>query len=426
MSKLLTAIGLLLLVAIGRARGAAEVLPSENAVANSKLEIQTVMADWQSQRPEWKSGEFVWRLTSQIRASGRGNSTTADPDADEKQQEVLVRFNSQGLKLEGNSELSIRFGGASQSVGYWKSNREFSENLISGISGRETRRSLSVPYTVLVDRARESHIWGRGKTPSSFVVTFPVSTAGPMLKYDPSKVAHVSCLLALIEPMQLAVRPELLFMNETFSSNAQVLPHRPLVEGRECLAIDCFVESLPAGGVCQLWVDPLRNYSVMRATFLGPGRFPLAQYDIDYDCEKNGSWLPRMITIVQFNIFGDAYDELQAVRQSYRLDSEEDLNLLAFQPLPGTWVIDQRTQEQYVVGDNGAKHAVSLAEAVKAVNSHSESAQKWYLIDIELSSIQALLVRLSTWPWVLVSLFLVYCVWYQARVKALRLSRDEE
>ena len=425
MSKFVATIGLLLLLAGGRAYGDEEVLPSENATANSKPEIRTVIADWQSHRPEMKSGEFVWRLTNQIRASGRGDSATTDPGIDEKRHEVFVRFNLQGLKLEGDCEPSIRFGGASQSVGYWRSNREFSENLISGIAGRETRRSPSVPYTVLVDSTRESHIWGRGTNPSSFVVNFPAHTAGPMLKYDPSKVAHLSCLLALIEPMQLAVRPELLFLNETFSSNAQLLPHRPLVEGRECLAIDCYVESLPTGGICQLWLDPLRNYTVMRATFLGPGRFPLAQYDIDYDCDLSGSWLPRMITIVQFNIFGDAYDELQAVRQSYRLDSEDDPNLLAFQPSLGTWVIDQRTQEHYVIGGNGAKHIVSVAEAVKAVDRHGESAQKWYSINIGLSSIQALLVTLLTWPWVLVSLFLVYCIWYQVRVKSRRLSQVE-
>lgn len=416
MSRIAATIGLILLLVHVRASRGEEVPPLDNTVENSNLAIASVLADWQSHRFQIPSGRFDWQLRSRIRAPQLNDLAGHPLEATEEQQQVQVRFNSQGLKLEGDGVASLRFGGASLPDNDWKSNRTFAISMGSSFSNMATRSPSLGPYTVLVDSTQETHIWRRGTDSLDSVAMFLPGTAGPLLIYDSSKAAQLPLLLALIEPLQLAVRPELLFQAEAFSTNAKVLASHPIVEGHACLAIE-YPLTNQAAGVCQLWLNPHQNYAVVRATYQSPEGANWAQYDIEYDSENSKICLPNKITILQFNSFGDAYDELQAVRSTSHFDTEENAELMSFQPSPGTWVIDQRTQEQYQVGDGGARRVVTLAEAVKAATSDVETGRKTFSGYLGWTSIQSLLVRSVTWPWILATLVIVYGIRQSGRSK---------
>jgi hypothetical protein len=211
-----------------------------------------------------------------------------------------------------------------------------------------------------------------------------------------------------VEGVRLGLRPDFLFEVDAIGTGAKMLDDRPLMLGRSCRSIELPIRRLAAPVICRLVVDPSRNHQVVRASFRTDEGTRLTQYDIEYDQDESSVWWPQAVTLIQFNGFGDPYDQLRMVRRKKTDNPNSTPGTVAEPPAPGTWVIDQIASRQYMVGSQGEERPVAVADAAaKLLPLRSGPRSKSNGV---LRTLEGLAVRLVSWPWVLMTVAVVYVI----------------
>ena len=440
-----------------RAEGVDRVSTTLTDERPSSPTIEEILHDWELRRTQLPSGEMDWKLVSQKRSESYGSVPNADASdgagndssGEVSGKSVRVRFDSASMQITGTSVTAIRFGKpALPDASGWESNRQFLAVLNSRFTDNQIQPLQPLPYTVFIDRKREIHFWKRPDDAARFAVIFGPGQTGTLQLYSSMIVSHLPLLCGLIEPLRAALRPDLLLASETTKNGARILSQRPLDLGTPCLAVEFPLDRPQQNVVCRLWLNPSQGYNVVRLLLLGKNQSVLARYDIDYDRDAADHWTPQQMTILQFNSFGDVYDEVYATRQAIRLNgraqlrSDEvnprrektphpasprkagarsntrtivhgdlDSSTIVDQPdltSPGLWVIDQADGKQYVVEKNGARRRVSLATALAQISPDESSKSKTFQRRLTWYSAQMILVRLVTWPGILLTLATLY------------------
>lgn len=102
----------------------------------------------------------------------------------------------------------------------------------------------------------------------------------------------------------------------------------------------------------KFYVDPSRDYVVLRHSGIRPGGEPRFQLDIDYDREESIGWIPSGWRLIEYGDEGNARIVMSCEVVDYSLNEplSEDLFEIIFPE--GTRVFDQRTRRDYVVGSS--------------------------------------------------------------------------
>lgn len=401
----ITLVGSVLGTQAGYAQGEATESPDAGD------ELLEVYKDWTSRSQKLESGELIWYLRGRTRSSTYRIPADSDeaPAKPTPEELITIRFNQQVLRLEGNAEPAVQFRRpALPDSETWAADRDFREALVAGHFPEDKPRLSAVDYVVHLDRRRETHVWSNPSLKNSCRVVFPASMSGPLLNFDTRVLHLLPALWGLIEAHRLAICPDWWLETVADAGKGQIAQIRPLMQGRRCLAVEFPLKDVPIDVTCRLVVDPSRDNLVLRATYRNAERALLVQYDIDYDQDASGRWWPSAVTLVQFNGFGDPYDELYLVRQELRVDGASSQALTLEAPKAGTWVVDQSAGEQYVVERGGHHRPISLTEAMTQMTS-SQQASSRYKTDKTEFAWSDIFVKMVTWPWILLTVAVIGC-----------------
>lgn len=381
----------------------AEETPGVSPIVNSELDV--VLREWAMRRETLSAGQFIWRLRGRNRSRlyriAVEPSRTAEPE-----ESVRVHFSGQGLKFEGNALPALQLGRSSLPDGQAIAmNRGFRTALMADKIENDAVSYHTAPYVVVIERHQELHLWEKPSEGIRCQVVFPIGTAGPLLFFDYMRADKLPVLWGLVEGLRLALYPDFLLNADQDVQSVNFADVRPIMDGRQCRTLEFRLRNLPTETICHLVVDPSRKDLVVRATYLSHQNVLLTQYDIEYDQDDAGEWWPRFVTLVQFNEFGDAYDELLMERTEAKSSSASSI-LLSQSPVAGTWVIDQIAGTQYVVEAADQHRVVPLSEASAMVTQPRRGFR--LVASRKPSAVLSIGSKFLTWPGILLTLAVLY------------------
>jgi hypothetical protein len=368
-----------------------------------------ILHDWSDHDKNPKFGELVWQLQGRNRSAKYTNEPKTPPvtPTNKKTAPARVRFVPDGLRFEGYAVPALQLGRMDlPDSDTWSMDRGFRTALITGKIEEDATAHEPLPYVIHIDPQQELHLWTKQPRGTPCRVVWPVGTAGPLLLLDSTKSARLPMLWGLAEAMRLSLRPSWLLPKDDIGKTARILEARPLMMGRPCIAVEFPIHLISTEITVRLVLDPSRKHQVVRATFRKDDGVRLSQYDLAYDQDADNVWWPKSVTVVQFNGFGDPYDELVMVRTEKKALSESEARLAPGPAGPGTWVIDQVAGRQYVVEKTAQERAVPLAEAASQLTP-AKRGSHW--IDKPARPLwQNAAIKFLTWPWVLLTVAVVY------------------
>lgn len=368
-----------------------------------------ILRDWSEHDSHPESGELVWHLRGRNRSALyriEANSA-AKSEITESSETARVRFMPDGLQFDGYAVPALQLGRMDlPDSDTWSMDRGFRTALVTGKIEEDAAAHEAVPYVIHIDPRQELHLWTKQPEGTSCRVVWPVGTAGPLLLFDSTKAARLPMLWGLAEAMRLSLHPSWLLSRNKIGKTARILEARPLLLGRPCVAVEFPIKLSSTEITARLVLEPSRKHQVVRATFRKDDGVRLSQYDLAYDQDEDDVWWLKSVTVVQFNGFGDPYDELLMVRTDKKALSASEARLAPGPAGPGTWVIDQVAGRQYVVEKTEQERAVPLAEAASQLTP-AKRGSHW--IDKPARPLwQKVAVKFLTWPWVLLTVAVVY------------------
>ena len=407
----------------GMALGA-EDLPAaaETAALVASPELEAIFADWAARKAQMPSGDFEWRVVQQIRSPTFGALSVAEdvPVAMSKPRLLRTQFDASSFRLEGGSLPAVLL---SQSA-------SFSSIPTSATAEGQFRAAMAArfalpgpvekpqPYTVLINSHREIHFWAQKGEAHASGVVLAAGQRNRSLDEHAAAALHAK----LLDAMQFAVHPSFGIRQADWEENCRMLDEHAVVEGRPCLVIE---ESHGSG---RFWIDPSRGSVVVRRLLVGTDNSVQWQYDIDYDRNADGVWMPVKLNVLRMNTFGDAYDQISIIRESGSLNVETP-QALTWDVPPGTLVTDRVAHEQYFVRADGTRRAITYREAIAGITyaelqsgraARAVSSPKQRPVR---SSVGRAVIKLLTWPWILFTLSMIYAVSMASRKRIRRPER---
>lgn len=113
-----------------------------------------------------------------------------------------------------------------------------------------------------------------------------------------------------------------------------------------------------ASGTCKLWLDPHRDWCVVRGQSVAGGE-PKWQIDVAYGPDPQVGWVPRAWTLVSMAAGGTRLkSSTTATVEKYSINPRIGATEFDFDFAPGTVVVDDRTKEHYVVRHDGQERHI--------------------------------------------------------------------
>lgn len=403
----------------------------------SSGELAGVLADWASRESQVRSGTFEWRIDRRNQSSTFGalsvrKLSTAEPSSEA----VRMLLDAHSFRLEGRCIPTVRLGELASFLsvpwnrsGGESSAREFDAAVRSRFADPERDREPQ-PYTIVVEPRREVHFWDESGQAYPRGLIMPVGAGSRALGSDSPAVEVVPLQFALLDALRLAVRPSSRDGRAHSGKNVRVLSDRPVVQGRSCLVIEEPLGRQREAGSRRLWIDSSRSGLVLRCILSGKSNKAWRQYDIDYD-QVDGVWVPSKLIVLQLSDKGDPHDQLSATRESVILNPELPAELVSRHFPAATWVTDYIAHEQYIIGRDGMRRPPAVSEILTGAIATGfesersadtpESLKRWSF----QTSLLWNLLRLLTWPGILITLPAAYAVYLVGRVGCRRFGRRD-
>ena len=378
---------------------------------NSARSLAEILEAWNKRQARSEAIECVWQIVGQMRTPAfqiaAGNSQSPAPP-------VRVTWIPTTLRVAGQCEPVVHLGSDFVPDGAWvtrSSELEFTGVLNSRLDEQTLRSTTPLPYLIETSGDRQIHSWQKPKGAPHGVAILPAGSFGLLLPYDASKAVHLPALWGVNEAMRLAFCPDQLFGSEPLQERGKLLPERPRVRGKECLAVEFPLKAFPESKlICRLWIDSSPDRRIVRAS-LGPAKSSVVQYDLDYGSQPDASIVPARVTITQFNGHGDPHDELVAVRTELKPAAERKPNQSSASFPPGALVVDLIAVKQYRVGANGQQTPATVAEIAQEFGLNVDLAAIDPTTVTWSRFLQDLFFKMVTWPWILATLGGVYAIW---------------
>lgn len=395
-----------------------------SATSSSTISLQELYASWKNRRSRASAVECEWGMVGQLRSSGfrvnlnKKMDVTGDP--------IHVIWNGNSLHVKGRCEPAIHLGSDFVPDGSWvtrTSQLEFTGVLNSRLDEQTVRSPEQLPYALEIDVAREIHAWTTTRRKTPCIAMLPAGFSGLMLDYDATNTARLPALWALAEALRLACCPDFLLDERAWREKAKKLPDRPVVGGQECDAFEYPLDMFPGHRlVCRLWVDRSPDRRVARA-ILGSANSPIVQYDFNYGDESSNRHVPQRVVVMQLNTQGDPHDELCFVRMALRANPAISPGPSLGSPPAGALVVDRIAGRAYRVANDGTQQPASMSEVANEFG-----------IDVDLTSIDPsmdswqqfstnILLKMITWPWIVLTSIALCGAWLCGRALARRLRR---
>jgi len=407
-------------------------------------------------------------------------------DTDSVPATFSIQFDESGLRLEGSSIPSIGLTERAAaafvaSTGSTLEQEEFLSALRSRFSdqGRRPVDGLrNQPYVALRDQVREVHSWSGTNGGYPRAVVFPAGDGKSALSGYSLSAVPIMLTSGFMEAFLLSINgvirdpaenrtlveprpsgsgsrkplpdgrcsagapPEVRGEPEDApavgaangrpqrSRRFRILPERPMVDGHSCTILEgprpralSDAEGEP-DETWRYWVDPERENVIVRCMKFRNGKFEGPQYDIEYDCDESGAWLPSSISVLLMGNLGDPLDELVVVRteedRGWRMEDRTEGS--QWQPVPGMWVDDYVDNTQFFVRADGSRRKIAFNENYAGLtygDLQAEGAGIMARLGIDARRLRGwtykLLGRAISWPGILVTLPAVYLLWIGGR-----------
>jgi hypothetical protein len=150
-------------------------------------------------------------------------------------------------------------------------------------------------------------------------------------------------------------------MGGTGAAKLRLRKQAAMMQERECLLIE---DNSSADVNSIYWVDPSRDYCVVRHTCNGRDGKPFFKLDIDYRADKDVRWIPGSWGIEWFNPGQDVPVSTRVNVDSYKINSFIPEHSFEVKLAPGTLVSDMRTtpSQEYLVKANDEKRMIPRSE----------------------------------------------------------------
>jgi hypothetical protein len=166
-------------------------------------------------------------------------------------------------------------------------------------------------------------------------------------------------------PIQLAFRAFDPILGRYEEHKMQVIDEKSHIGNRECI---CVEEKKPAY-VARCWVDPGRDYNVVRYAMVFDG-FPDYQCDIEYTLHDNFGWIPQSWHNVLHNTNSQSvklsYDRRASVT-SFEINGLVEDQEFQLEFPPRTEVKDWINDQRFVVLDDGTKRFATQEENQRGI-----------------------------------------------------------
>ena len=148
-----------------------------------------------------------------------------------------------------------------------------------------------------------------------------------------------------------------------------------IIRGRKCVEIERRNSLANNSFVIRCWVDPLRDFLIVREMMVSNGAVRL-RIDIEYESHPVAGWQPQSWKIVR-NYRGQSdkmQDSTKATLATCDINTRIDSKEFDLTYLKRTYVVDLATNEWYIVRPDGGKRVVKMDERGK---TYEELVGEW-------------------------------------------------
>lgn len=132
-----------------------------------------------------------------------------------------------------------------------------------------------------------------------------------------------------------------------------VTGQQKVLNGQRCVEL---MQQLSTSSI-HIWVDPARDFVLARRQVIAQGK-SVGQVDISYRNDESAGWVPTSWKTVSLHRNDKLYYSSTSEIASAEFDNRVESNTFDFDFPLGTWVLNERTGESYILRPDGTKRPV--------------------------------------------------------------------
>ena len=359
--------------------------------AASTVNLESVVQAWKAREARAGTAYFEWRPDgSGVHDPGRfATAGQAQADAKPGQPVASLRLAPGRLRYDGE-RWSYRAGA------------EFAEFLPRNDSSALDRLRTQLDYNLRLGKtdfaaALESQpripqeAWRRpqrftcvsdGETYREFFEgagrLVPISMAIPAADYEAVNTLDY-------RPLLFALRPLGPQFGSFHPDECRLGAETSFVNGVQCVLVQ---ETRAAGGTSACWIDPQREFAVVRCVESQNGT-TVAQFDIRYELDPEHGWVPSSWTTL-YPAQKPSFRHASATVTKYRINEPADPKAFEVSLPAATLLIHAAKERIYTVDDQGVQHVVATPDEMRSLLGRETfetqtwrlSATQWGLIGV--------------------------------------------
>lgn len=389
---------------------AVSVLVQPASAESDPAVVGEILSAWQRRRSACTSGVTEWEVTQQTRSNTFGAASSGGT--------VRVLFDSRGFVLESRCSTAEGVVGVRDSFirdpfGRENSRLRFDAALLSRF--RVLKNDVPKgpqPYRLVRSEGRDIHIWEAEADRPPCAGIFPLGEG-------PDFIAVPTCAL-LLDALTQSHHLGLNAQEENGSPSLLISPERPLVCGTRCVVIEVqqpFTSSgrSPHTAATRCWLDPTRDYCVLRILEHTADGVLKRRYDFEYDAAEERSTVPSQIHLTQLDGPQIVHDSLSLMRVAMGLGAPLSEDAFTWQFAPGTLVTDFINREQYIISSENRRDYLTVGSS-SIDKSKLDTSQHMSITGLPtearngnpISFFRSFVARSFSWPWNLATVTVLY------------------
>jgi len=258
-------------------------------------------------------------------------------------------------------------------------------------------------YTFITRKEGELHFWDSDRSPHPQALIMDMHDFRKILHREPRYLLLETALLGIASTAhrRAGIRPEW----------CTVSADRVIVNDRECVGLhEVSVDVNKAGPKLEriFLVDPSREYAIVQVVYKVENR-RILRMDIEYESSRGAKsevWLPSRWSVVRFSdVYGDPNEFAIAYTTKSVVNQSLPAGVFEFTIPRKTFVLDHLRSEPFELKDSDWKwpgHSGNVTAANSDGVTGSPLSKK--RSSPKAHTIQRTLLKLITWPWILVTI----------------------
>jgi hypothetical protein len=364
--------------------------------------LQEVFAAWESRDKAIGTFDLSFRIERKSQSSSFGALGSVGSAAI-----PTFRLRSDGtrVRFDGFGHPSIEVGGSPIDLAtlFKKptgSDEEYLEALWSGFE-QPTVPEPRQPYVAIQERDRVTHFWDQLQTAYPRALVLP-STA---VQERTLTERHAIGLPLVADAALIALRLSA-SLDPPQPRRCVRLSEPAVLKGVPCVVVVEILQRKEPKQIRRNWLDPARGFLPLRVLELEED-VARRDYVFEYDEASNGTWVPSKWTVVSLHEYGGVDEFTTAVRTKWNANPKSPQDTFDLTFPPGTWIVDLDRGRQSLVAVTGERR---LDFSETAGNATYADLVYEGVVSVSLTRVQSLAPRLISWPWLVVTLPMLWIV----------------